>query len=132
MIGNGKEEKIINVLLVDDEKGYINVLSNRLSKRSINATKAYSGSEGIQILRKKDFHVVVLDLKMEDMDGLEVLNIMKKMAPELPVIFLTGHGSQEAAMEGISLGAFDYLTKPCELSDLIEKIKEAYQYSLGK
>ena len=128
MIQNGIEDKIIKVLLVDDEKGYINVLSNRLSKRSINATKAFSGTQAIQILRKKDFDVVVLDLKMEDMDGIEVLKIMKKMAPEVPVIFLTGHGSQEAAREGIAFGAFDYLTKPCELSQLIEKIKQAYLY----
>jgi len=125
MIQNSKEDKIIKVLLVDDEKGYINVLSNRLSKRSIKATKAFSGTQAIQILRKKDFDVVVLDLKMEDMDGIEVLKIMKKMAPEVPVIFLTGHGSQEAAREGIASGAFDYLTKPCELSQLIEKIKLA-------
>ncbi len=127
---NGKEEKTINVLLVDDEKGYINVLSNRLGKRSINATKAFSGTQAIQILRKNDFDVVVLDLKMEDMDGIEVLKIMKKMAPEVPVIFLTGHGSQEAAREGIAFGAFDYLTKPCELSQLIEKIKQAHEYQL--
>ncbi len=126
MIQNGKEDKIIKVLLVDDEKGYINVLSNRLSKRSIDATKAFSGTQAIQILRKNDFDVVVLDLKMEDMDGIEVLKIMKKMAPEVPVIFLTGHGSQEAAREGIASGTFDYLTKPCELSQLIEKIKLAY------
>ena len=132
MIQNSGEEGIINVLLVDDEKGYLNVLSNRLSKRGIHATKAFSGTEAIQILRKKDFHVVVLDLKMEDMNGIEVLKIMKKMAPELPVIFLTGHGSQEAAMEGIALGAFDYLTKPCELMDLIEKIKQAHQHQLEK
>jgi len=130
MIQNDKEDKIIKVLLVDDEKGYINVLSNRLSKRSIIATKAFSGTQAIQILRKNDFDVVVLDLKMEDMDGIEVLKIMKKMAPEVPVIFLTGHGSQEAAREGIAFGAFDYLTKPCELSQLIEKIKQAYQYQL--
>ena len=128
MIQNDKEDKIIKVLLVDDEKGYINVLSNRLSKRSINATKAFSGTQAIQILRKNDFDVVVLDLKMEDMDGIEVLKIIKKMAPEVPVIFLTGHGSQEAAREGIAFGAFDYLTKPCELSKLIEKIKQAYLY----
>ncbi|MCP4670743.1 MAG: response regulator [Desulfobacula sp.] len=130
MIKNDKEKKIINVLLVDDEKGYINVLSNRLSKRFINATKAFSGTQAIQILRKNDFDVVVLDLKMEDMDGIEVLKIIKKMAPEVPVIFLTGHGSQEAAREGIAFGAFDYLTKPCELSQLIEKIKLAYLYQL--
>ena len=128
MTRNSKGENIIKVLLVDDEKGYLNVLSNRLSKRSIEATKAFSGTEAIQILRKKDFDVVVLDLKMEDMNGIEVLKIMQKMAPELPVIFLTGHGSQEAAMEGIALGAFDYLTKPCELVELIDKIHEAHRH----
>ncbi len=128
MIQNTKEEDIINVLLVDDEKGYLNVLSNRLSKRGILATKAFSGTEAIQILRKKDFDVVVLDLKMEDMNGIEVLKIMKKMVPELPVIILTGHGSQEAAREGISFGAFDYLTKPCELVELMDKIHEAYRH----
>ena len=118
----------INVLLVDDEKGYLNVLSNRLSKRSINATKAFSGTEAIQILRKQDFHVVVLDLKMEDMDGIEVLKVIKKMIPELPVIILTGHGSQTAAKEGILFGAFDYLSKPCELSELMDKIHEAHRH----
>ncbi|MBC2703224.1 response regulator [Desulfobacula sp.] len=128
MSRNSKDETVIKVLLVDDEKGYVNVLANRLSKRAIHATKAFSGTEAIQILRKNEFDVVVLDLKMEDMDGIEVLKIIKKMAPDLPVIFLTGHGSQEAAMEGISLGAFDYLTKPCELAELIEKIKQAYQH----
>ncbi|MCK5695630.1 MAG: response regulator [Desulfobacula sp.] len=127
MIRNGEEEKIINILLVDDEKGYVNVLSNRMSKRSIHATKAYNGTEAIQILRKNNFDVVVLDLKMEDMGGIEVLKIMKKMVPELPVIILTGHGSQEAAREGISLGAFDYLTKPCELVELIDKIRQAHK-----
>ncbi len=124
---NSKNYKVINVLLVDDEKGYLNVLSNRLSRRFIASTKAFSGAEAIQILRKKDFDVIVLDLKMEDMNGIEVLKIMKKMAPDIPVIFLTGHGSQEAAREGISFGAFDYLTKPCELVELIDKIKQACQ-----
>jgi DNA-binding NtrC family response regulator len=132
MIRNNKEENIINVLLVDDEKGYLNVLSNRLSKRSIHATKAFSGAQAIQVLRKNDFDVVVLDLKMEGMDGIEVLKVMKKMAPEMPVIILTGHGSQTAAEEGVSFGAFDYLTKPCELVELIDKIKQAYYHKLDE
>ncbi len=119
------EGKVTKILLVDDEKGYLNVLSNRLSKRSFIPTKAFSGTEAIQILRKEDFDVVVLDLKMEDMDGIEVLKVIKRMVPDLPVILLTGHGSHTAAKEGILAGAFDYLTKPCELVELIEKIKEA-------
>ncbi|MBW2251191.1 MAG: response regulator [Deltaproteobacteria bacterium] len=117
----------IRLLLIDDEVGYVNVLSNRLSKRNFQVGKAHSASEAFQIMRKRDFDVAVLDLKMEDMDGIEILKILKKMAPELVVIMLTGHGSAEAAQEGIKQGAFDYLTKPCELDELIQKIQEAHR-----
>ena len=88
-------------------------------------TKSFSGSEAIQALRGQDFDVAVVDLKMEDIDGIEVLKIFKKMVPKMPVIMLTGHGSEQAAREGIEFGAFDYLTKPCELEELVEKIREA-------
>jgi DNA-binding NtrC family response regulator len=117
----------IRVLLIDDEIGYVNVLYNRLSKRRFVVGKAYSGSEALQRLRQQDYDVAVLDLKMEDMDGIETLKILKKMAPELAVIMLTGHGSAEAAHQGIKEGAYDYLTKPCELEDLVEKIRDAYR-----
>jgi DNA-binding NtrC family response regulator len=117
----------IKVLLIDDEIGYVNVLSNRLSKRGFDVGKANSGSEAFKILRQRTFDVAILDLKMADMDGIEVLKILKKMAPEMIVIMLTGHGSAEAAHEGIRQGAFDYLTKPCELDELIPKIMEAYE-----
>lgn len=113
------------LLIVDDEKGYVNVLAKRMAKRNIVVTAAYSGSEGIQALRRQDFDVAVLDLKMEDMDGIEVLKIFQKMVPGMPVIMLTGHGSEKAAREGIEFGAFDYLTKPCDLEELIAKIKQA-------
>ncbi len=115
----------IRLLLVDDEKSYVDVLTKRMSKRNILVTAALSGFEAIQIMRKMSFDVVVLDLKMEDMDGIEVLKIFKIMDPEMPVIMLTGHGSETAAREGIQFGAFDYLTKPCDLSELIAKINEA-------
>ena len=115
----------IRLLLVDDEEGFVNVLTKRMAKRNINVTVALSGTEGIQALRKNDFDVAVLDLKMEDMDGIEVLKIFKKMYPEMAVIMLTGHGSEQAAKEGMEYGAFDYLTKPCQLEDLIEKINES-------
>ena len=121
----GEGPGAVKVLLVDDEEGYVHVLANRLRRRNIDVTKAFSGTEAIQILRSRDFDVVILDLKMEDMDGIEVLKIMKKMVPKIEVIMLTGHGSEKAAKEGIALGAFDYLTKPCELAELIEKIKTA-------
>ena len=115
----------LRLLIVDDEEGYVNVLAKRMTKRNIDVTTALSGAEAIQTLRRSSFYAAVLDLKMEDMDGIEVLKIFKKMDPQMPVIMLTGHGSETAARQGIEFGAFDYLTKPCELSELLEKIKEA-------
>jgi DNA-binding NtrC family response regulator len=119
------QEGRIKLLLIDDEEGYVNVLANRMAKRSIDVTKALSGTAGIQALRKEDFDVAVLDLKMEDMDGIEVLKVFKKMVPSMPVIMLTGHGSEKAAKEGIESGAYDYLIKPCDLEELVGKIREA-------
>jgi DNA-binding NtrC family response regulator len=115
----------VRLLLVDDEKGFVEVISKRMSRRNIQVTRALNGTEGIRALRGQDFDVAVLDLKMEDMDGIEVLKIFKKIVPDMPVIMLTGHGSEQAARDGIQFGAFDYLTKPCELEDLISKIQEA-------
>ncbi len=115
----------VSLLLVDDEVGFVEVLSKRITRRGMTVTAASSGSEAIQTLRRRDFDVAVLDLKMEDMDGIEVLKIFKKMAPAMPVIMLTGHGSESSAREGIQFGAYDYLTKPYELEDLIQKIKQA-------
>jgi len=121
------EKKSIRLLLVDDEEGYVNVLANRLQKRNFHVTKAYSGGDAIRAVRGQDFDVAILDLKMEDMDGIEVLKTFKQMGLTMKIIMLTGHGSQEAAREGLKLGAFDYLTKPCELHELINKIHEAYE-----
>ena len=125
-INSGPDKDRIRLLLVDDEEGYVNVLSNRLEKRNFQVTKAFSGGDAIKAVRGEDFDVAILDLKMEDMDGIEVLKIFNQMGLEMKIIMLTGHGSQEAAREGIKLGAFDYLTKPCELHELIKKINEAY------
>ena len=119
------QSRQIKVLLVDDEEGYVNVLAKRMTKRQVEVSIALSGSEAIQTLRKKDFDVAVVDLKMEDIDGIEVLKIFKKMDPELPVVMLTGHGSEQAARDGLALGAFDYLTKPCDLEDLLSTITKA-------
>ena len=115
----------IRLLLIDDEEGYVNVLANRLGKRNFQVSKAYSGGDAIRAVRGEDFDVAILDLKMEDMDGIEVLKIFNQMGLSMKIIMLTGHGSQEAAREGLKLGAFDYLTKPCELEDLVKKIHEA-------
>jgi DNA-binding NtrC family response regulator len=115
----------IRLLLVDDEVGYLEVLSKRLIRRSFKVTTASSGAEAIQALRARDFDVAVVDLKMEDMDGIEVLKVLKRMVPALHVIILTGHGSERAAREGIAQGAFDYLIKPIGLDPLIARIHAA-------
>ena len=118
-------EKQIKVLLVDDEKSFVEVLFKRLSKRNIDVTKAFSGTEGIQALRSEDFDVAILDLKMEDLDGLEVLKIFKKMYAKMEVIILTGHESEQTAQEGLKYGAFAYMTKPCDFEKLIDTIRKA-------
>jgi len=124
------ENHRIRVLLVDDEQEFAGVLANRLTKRHFHVTKKFSGSEAIRMLRKNEFDIAVLDLKMEDMDGIEVLKIFKIIAPDMPVIMLTGHGSEDAPKNGFALGAFEYLNKPCDLEILIEKIHQAlYQHT---
>ncbi|MEJ2587009.1 MAG: response regulator [Deltaproteobacteria bacterium] len=115
----------ISVLFVDDEVPFADVVSKRLHKRGMTVTAVYSGAQAVRAIRKHDFDVAVLDLKMEDMDGIEVLKIFKKAYQEMAVIMLTGHGSEKAAREGLACGAFDYLTKPCDLESLVEKIHEA-------
>lgn len=115
----------IRLLLVDDEVGFVTVLTKRMTKRGLQVMHAHGGTEALQVLRKHEFDVAVLDLKMEDMDGLETLRILKKMDPHLLVIMLTGHGSADSAAEGLRLGASDYLTKPCVLEELLEKIRSA-------
>lgn len=117
----------IRLLLVDDETAYADVLANRLGKRGFAVEKAYTSPEALLILRTQQFDVAVLDLKMPDMDGIELLKIAKQVDPFLQVIMLTGHGSAEACEKGLALGAYDYLMKPCELETLVEKIQEAFQ-----
>ena len=119
------KSKKIKLLLVDDERNFVEVLFKRLSRRNIDVTTAFSGGEGIQALRKVDFDVAILDLKMEDMDGLDVLKVFKKMYPKMEVIILTGHESEQTARKGMKYGAFAYLSKPCEFEKLIDTIRTA-------
>ncbi len=118
-------EPPIRVLLVDDEVGFLDVMAKRLGRRGVDVTPVPSGTEAVQVLRGTDFDAAILDLKLEDMDGIEILHIFKKMVPDMPVIMLTGHGSEQAAREGMQSGAFDYLLKPCELEELLDKVYKA-------
>jgi DNA-binding NtrC family response regulator len=113
------------VLLVDDEKDFVEMLSLRLKEVEEKVTVAYSGKECLETLRNKEIDVVILDIKMPGMDGMETLREIKKRFPLVEVIMLTGHGSTETAVEGMKMGAFDYLMKPADFDDLTAKMEAA-------
>jgi len=115
----------INVLVVDDEKDFVEMFSLRLKEVGENVRRAYSGQECLETLAKADFDVVILDIKMPGMDGIETLGEIKKHYPLVEVILLTGHGAVDTAVEGMKLGAFDYINKPADFEDLLTKLEEA-------
>lgn len=114
------------VMLVDDEAEFIDTTTKRLEKRGLKVLTAYSGKEALEkVSSNRNLEVMILDVKMPGMDGLEVLQEMKKRYPLIEVIMLTGHATIESAIEGMKAGAFDYLMKPCEMDQLVEKVQEA-------
>jgi DNA-binding NtrC family response regulator len=115
------------VLLVDDEKEFVDQLSERLKHRDYDVTTVYSGQEALDKTRQFLYDVIVLDILMPEMDGIEALKNIKTIRPLAEVIMLTGHATVETAIEGMKLGAFDYLMKPTEIETLTEKINNAYQ-----
>jgi len=114
-----------NILLVDDEKDFVEVLSMRLEEAGEKVIPAYDGQMCLDILEKKQIDVVILDIKMPGMDGIQALRTIKIMYPLVEVILLTGHGTTETAIQGLKLGAFDYLQKPADFSDLTAKLAGA-------
>jgi DNA-binding NtrC family response regulator len=117
----------IKVLLVDDEAEYVQTLVKRLGRRKIRATAVHNGASALERLESGPPDVVVLDLKMPGMDGIATLREIKKRYPLVEVIMLTGHADLEVAIEGLELGAFDYLMKPTDIDDLLFKIQDAYE-----
>lgn len=117
----------IKVLLVDDEKEFVEVLAERLETRDFDVCTAFSGDEALQVVSQQEVDVVVLDVLMPGKDGIETLREIKELKPIVEVIMLTGNATVESAVEGLKLGAFDYLMKPTETKDLVEKIVKAYK-----
>jgi DNA-binding NtrC family response regulator len=117
----------IRILLVDDEEDFVEMLSLRLEEAEEKVKCAYNGKQCLEILEKESskIDVVILDIKMPGMDGIDVLREIKRRFPLLEVIMLTGHGTTESAVEGMKLGAFDYLLKPADFKDLAEKLDGA-------
>ena len=113
------------ILLVDDEEDFVEMLSLRLQELGETVLAAFSGSECLNILAKTDVDVVILDVKMPGMDGIETLSEIKKAHPLVEVIMLTGHGTIETALQGMKLGAYDLLIKPADFHELIDKLNNA-------
>ena len=122
-----QEKEYIRVLIADDEVEFVETLGTRMKLRGFEVSTVNSGSEAIRAIEKDVPDVLVLDLKMPDLNGLEVLAKVKGDFPDLEVIILTGHGSFEAGKEGMEQGAFDYIMKPVDLNQLIDKIEEAHR-----
>ena len=119
--------KNTQLLMVDDEKAFLDAIARRLEKRGINVESVTSGKQAIDSLKdpasKTD--VVILDVKMPEMDGIETLTRLRARFPLVEVIMLTGHATVETAIEGMKLGAFDYLMKPCDIDLLVMKVNQA-------
>lgn len=115
------------VLIVDDEIDFLETIVKRLKRRKVDATGIDSGIKALKLLETEQFDVVILDVRMPGMDGIETLKELKKKRPLLEVVMLTGHASVESGVQGMQYGAFDYVMKPADIDDLLEKIREAYE-----
>lgn len=122
----------IKLLVVDDEIKFLNSVARRLELRGFDVTKAASGREAVDYANEGRFDLALLDLKMPGMDGKKVLEILKKQDDFTEVIIMTGHGSSEAAVECMKMGAFSYLPKPYELEKILEILRQAYAARLKK
>ena len=120
-------QEMIKLLIADDEKEFASTLVARLELRNFKVSMVNSGIDALEALEHDLPDVMLLDLKMPDLDGLEVLARLRVKYPKLQVIILTGHGSFEAGKEGMELGAYDYIMKPVDLSRLIEIVQAAYE-----
>lgn len=119
----------LKVLLVDDEEEFVTTLAERLQLREIETVIATDGDDALRIINAERLPVVVLDVMMPGLGGLDVLQQIKRKYPEIQVILLTGRGSTNNGIKGMRLGAFDYMMKPVKIEDLIQKMNEAFQVS---
>lgn len=115
------------VLIVDDEEEFVQTLSERLTIRDYDVTTSLSGEDAIEKVKHYNFDVIILDVLMPSKDGVETLREIKTIKPLTEVIMLTGHATVSSAVDGMKLGAFDYLLKPCETKELVAKISAAYE-----
>jgi DNA-binding NtrC family response regulator len=117
----------IKVILVDDEKDFVESLAERLQLRNFEVTTALNGNDAINLVQENDYDVIVLDVKMPGKDGIETLKEIKNIKQLPQIIMLTGHATVESAIQGMKLGAYDYIMKPTVTEDLITLINKAYK-----
>jgi DNA-binding NtrC family response regulator len=127
-----KKNKDIKVLLVDDEEAFVNTLAQRLKMRELNVNTVYDGEQALAKVKSEEPDVMILDLKMPGLHGMDVLKEIRKAYPNMQVIILTGHGTEKDEEEARRLGGFDFLRKPADIETLLGKIKEAYSEKLER
>ncbi len=118
------------ILIIDDEKSIRNTLKEILSYEGYEVTEAPDGIEGIRIAEKEKFDIILSDIKMPKMDGIEVLEKLQEITPETPVVMISGHGNIDTAVEAIRKGAFDYISKPLDLNRMLVTIRNAMDRSV--
>ncbi|MBI5572682.1 MAG: response regulator [Desulfomonile tiedjei] len=122
--------KEFKVLMVDDEEDFVKTLAERMKMRDLDSDVALNGEQALQLVEDQIPDVMVLDLKMPGIDGMEVLRRVRKAYPQVQVVILTGHGSEKDEAEAKRLGAFAYLQKPVDIEKLIVTLKNAYKQKL--
>ena len=125
--GKAPVEAKIGVLMVDDEPDLADLIALRLNKRGMKVDVAYTGDQALECVRKVDYDAVILDMKLGRENGQDVLLKLRDLRPDLAVIILTGYGSVESAVKAVKHGAYDFMLKPCDIEDLVAKIREAYR-----
>lgn len=115
----------MHILVVDDEQEFLSLIQKRLSRRNMQVSTADNGNGALELVRQQNFDVVLMDVRMPGLDGLATLRQLKEIRPQLPVILLTGHASLGVAVNGMELGAFDYMLKPVAINELIIKLEDA-------
>ena len=128
----GKKKKDIKVLLVDDEVDFVNTLGQRLKMRELIVDAVYDGEQALSYIKKTEPDVIVLDLKMPGLYGIEVLREIRKFNKNIQVIVLTGHGTEKDEEDARKLGGFDFLRKPADIDLLVAKIREAYSEKIER
>lgn len=117
----------LKIMLVDDEERYLQTTRKLIEKKGCTVFTAQSGQQALETLKTNNIHVVVLDVKMPQMDGNETLKAIKALYPLVEVIMLTGHATVDSAIDGLKSGAFDYLMKPADVEEIMEKALDAYE-----